>query len=151
MWVGYFNGILESFHIFIAIKFLILIFKFLHLHIVNNFYLTCMHYRSSFYTTKGRDRFHWAAKQSRKYLLYDKGIVYCTFFCLWNIFSQKTANFVKISKSGDLYRSVFRNVYRSRMPNQRTSQSKIKDIEHCKCISLLNKTTSALLIQVQNY
>ena len=37
------------------------------------------------------------------------------------------------------------------MPNRRTSQLKIEDIVHCKCISLLNKTTSALLTQVQNY
>ena len=37
------------------------------------------------------------------------GIVYCTsLICLWNIFCpQKTAIFVKISKSGDRYCSVF--------------------------------------------
>ena len=66
-----------------------------------------------FYTTKGRDRFHWAVPYKVGNICYMtyKYIVLYFLNCLWNIFFlQKTAIFVKISKSGDGYRSVFERV-----------------------------------------
>ena len=93
-----------------------------------------------FYTTKGRDRFHWAATPLKPYkignicyMTYRYSVLYFLNLSLKHFFPQKTAIFVKISKS-----FIFRVLTLSRMPNQRTSQSKIEDIVHCKCISLLN-------------
>ena len=67
-----------------------------------------------FYTTKGRDRFHWAATPLKPYkvgntcdMTYRYSVLYYLNLSLRHFFPQKTAIFVKISKSGDRYRSVF--------------------------------------------
>mgnify|MGYP003691677991 CR=1 FL=1 len=88
-----------------------------------------------FYTTIGRDRFHWAATPLKPYkvgnicyMTYRYSVLYFLNLSLKDFFPQKTAIFVKISKSETVIVSCF-NV--SRMPNRHTSQTKIEDIVHC--------------------
>ena len=66
------------------------------------------------------------------YMTYRYSVLYFLNLSLKHFFlPQKTAIFVKISKFKTVIVPCL-NV--SRMPNLRTSQSKIEDIVHCKCI-----------------
>ena len=103
-----------------------------------------------FYTTKGRDRFHWAATPLKPYKVGN--ICYMTYrYCVLYFLNLSLKHFIS-HKKGNFCGNIqirrplsFRVLTRSRMLNRRTSQSKIEDIVHCKCTSLLNWTTSALL------
>ena len=96
---------------------------------------------SKIYTTytNGGDRFHLADTPLKPklvgnicYMTYRYSVLYFLNLSLKHFFPQKTAIFVKISKSETVL------VLCSRMPNRRTSQSKIEDIVITMCISLLN-------------
>ena len=88
------------------------------------------------YTTKGRDRFHWAATPLKPYKV--ENICYMT-YRLWvlhflnlslkHFFSHRKRQFLwKYPNPKTVIVPCF-NV--SRMPNRRTSQSRIEDIVHC--------------------
>ena len=94
------------------------------------------------YTTKGRDRFHWAATPLKPhkvgnicYMTYRYSVLYFLNLSLEHFFPTENGNFcdnIQIRKP-----LSFRVLTRSRMPNRRNSQSKIEDFVHYKCISLL--------------
>ena len=73
---------------------------------------------SGFYTTKGRDRFHWAATPLKPYKFGN-----ICYLSLKHFFPTENGNFCENIQ----IRSTlsFRVLTRSRMPNRRTSQSKI--------------------------
>ena len=84
------------------------------------------------YTTKGREPFHWAATPLKpykvaniSYMTYRYTVLYFLNLSLKHYFPHRKRQFVWKYPN-------------PRMPNRRTSQSKIEDIVHCKCISLLN-------------
>ena len=95
------------------------------------------------YTTKGRDRLHWAATplipykvENICYMTYRYSVLYFLNLSLKHFFPTENGNFCENTQ---IRRPLsFLVLTRSRMPNRRTSQPKIEDIVHCKCISLLN-------------
>ena len=96
-----------------------------------------------FYTTKGRDRFHWAATPLKPYkvgnicyMTYRYSVLYFLNLSLKHFFPQRKRQFLWKYPNPETVIVPCLNV--SRMPNRRTSQSKIEDIVHCKGISLLN-------------
>ena len=98
---------------------------------------------SSFYTTKGRDRFHWAATPLKPYnvgnicyMTCRHGVLYFLNLPLKHLFSHRKRHFLWKYPNPETVIVPCFNV--SRMPNRRSSQSRIEDIVHCKCISLLN-------------
>ena len=95
------------------------------------------------YNTKGGDRFHWAATPPKPYTV---GNIWYMTYNVWCIilpkfvgetfFSHRKRQFLWKYPNPETVIVPCFNV--SRMPNRRTSQSKIENIVHCKCISLLN-------------
>ena len=87
------------------------------------------------YTTKGRDRFHWAATPLKPYkvrniccMKYRYGVLYFLNLSLKKKNSTENGNFCE---NIQIRRPLsFRVLTRSRMPNRRTSQSKIEDTVH---------------------
>ena len=98
------------------------------------------------YTTKGWDRFNWAATPLKPYkvgnicyMMCRHDVLYFINLSLKHFFPTENGNFCE---NIQIQRPLsFRVLTRSRMPNRRTSQSKI-DCVHCKGISLLNSTTA---------
>ena len=95
------------------------------------------------YTTKGRDRFHWAATPlipykvgNICYMTYMYSVLYFLNLSLKQFFPHRKRQFLWKYPNPETVIVSCLNV--SRMPNRRASQLKIKDIVHCKCISLLN-------------
>ena len=113
------------------------------LHLELGFVPLLSHKSKSIYTTKGRDRFHWAATPLKTYkvgnicyMTYWYSLLFFLNLSLKHIFPHRKRQFLgKYSNPETVIVPCF-NV--SRMPNRRTFQSKIEDIVHCKCISLLN-------------
>ena len=98
--------------------------------------------RCIIYTTKGRDRFHWAATPLKPYkvgnicyMTYRYTVLYFLNLFLKHFFSHRKQQFLWKYPNPETVIVPCFNV--SRMPNRRISQSKI-DIVNCKCISLLN-------------
>ena len=110
-------------------------------------FFSLMHpvYIDIIYTTTGRDRFHWAASPLKPYKVGN--ICYMTYrysmymyflnLSLKHFFSHRKRQLLWKYPNPETVIVPCFNV--SRMPNRRTSQSKIEDVVHCKCISLLNK------------
>ena len=99
--------------------------------------------KTNIYTTKGRDRFHWAATPLKPYkvgnicyMKYRYSVLYTLNLSLKHFFPHRKRQFLLKYPNPETVILPCFNV--SRIPNRRTSQSKIKDIVHCKCISLLN-------------
>ena len=95
------------------------------------------------YTTKGRDRFHWAATPLKPYkvgnichMAYRYSVFFFLNLSLKHFFSHRKRQFLRKYRNPETVIGPCFNV--SQMPNRRTSQSKIEDIVHCNCISLLN-------------
>ena len=99
------------------------------------------------YTTKGRDRFHWAATPLKPYkvgnicyMTYRYSVLYFLNLSVKHFFPHRKRQFLWKYPNPETVIVPCLNM--SRMPNRRTSQSKIEDIVHCKCISLLNYWTA---------
>ena len=99
--------------------------------------------RWNIYTTKGRDQFHWAATPLIYYkvgnichMTYRYSVLFFLNLSLKHFLSHRKRQFLWKYPNPETVIVPCFNV--SRMPNRRTSQSKIEDIVHCKCISLLN-------------
>ena len=91
----------------------------------------------------GRDRFHWAATPLKPYkvgnicyMTYRYSVLYFLNMSFKKNFPHRKRQFLWKYQNPETVIVPCFNV--SRMPNRRTSQSKIEDIVHCKCISLLN-------------
>ena len=83
----------------------------------------------------------WNHTKSDIFVIWSIGIMYCTSsICLWNIFSNRKRQFLWKYQNPETVIVPCFNLLR--MPNRRTSQSKIEDIVHCKCIGLLNSRTA---------
>ena len=95
------------------------------------------------YITKGGDRFHWAATPLEPhkvgnicYMTYRYSVLYFLNLFLKHFFPHRKQQF--LWKYPNLETVIIPCFNVLRMPDQHTSQSKIEDIVHCKCISLLN-------------
>ena len=95
------------------------------------------------YTIKGRDRFHLAATPLKPYkvgnicyMTYRYSVLYFLNLSLKHFFPAENGNFCE---NFQIQRPLsFRVLMHTPMPNGRTCQSKIEDIVHFKCTSLLN-------------
>ena len=88
-----------------------------------------------FYTTKGRDRFHWAATPLKPYKVGN--ICYMTYrYCVLYFLNLSLKHFISHKKRQFLWKYpnpetvIVPCLNVSRMPNRRTSQSKI-ELRHC--------------------
>ena len=98
------------------------------------------------YTTKGRDRFHWAATPLKQYKVGN--ICYMTY--RYSVLYFLNLSLKHFPHNGNFCENIqirrplsFRVLTRSRMSNQRTSQSKIEELR-CKIIKNCAKMKWAL-------
>ena len=108
--------------------------------IAYNFVVYACAYSQEIYTTKGRDRFHWAATPLKPYKVgnicymtyrYYNSVLYFLNLSLKHFFPHRKRQFLWKYPNPETVIVLCFNVLR--MPNRRTctSQSKIENIVHC--------------------